>query len=334
MRNLYWFLLFMAGLAIYGLVNRWWDNFTTPEFETLLLQLPAEDIRQITVRGGEGEKYPLLLTHTEQGWVASRRNANLPARQETVDRLLQELQQLRSYRLMAGNAAARRTIGWSEDNVVQLDLRTADGEEETFFFHPLPRPDSNAMITALARIGQQPEVYGVGPLRYSSIPRQLSDLRDPLFLQVPDNRRLVRITDRGRDTSLHYVLQSAATPADSLLPPVADSILASYWKRLQRPRNGRRFVNDFDEIDNDRFLLRQLRFYLDDGDSLILSGFRDSLRPHPIIVHSSQFPWQWVAGDTLGQWRDLFVHFPLPHPDSVRSTRFRERPAPARPAGR
>ncbi len=303
--NRLYLILFIVLLALYGLIEYFMERQRSPELQVRLLKIDTADLSTVRLFA-PGETNFLLLTNTEKGWMASFQKTNLRARSRQVDRLLNAFDSLETRSIAGSGSRAKRRLGWDSDEEFLVELRHRNGDTEIFRLFQPPADSIPDTVSAYIQLQGQSEIYSLQDFYPRQLPIRLDDFRQRAFLRLAPEFNLVELSDERRDTLFRYEWTDVGWLYDStLVLPVDSTRFAAYLGQIAT-LDGRRFVDNVNEVDMRKRPSRRLLLRGRGRDSVRIELFRDTLLPQTLLLHSSQFPNTWVASDSSGLYKTIF----------------------------
>lgn len=306
--NRLYLTLFVLFLALYGLIEYFMQQQRSPDLQVELLQIDTADLSTIELFP-PNQPNSLLLTQTDRGWVLSSGKLNVPARAIQVEQLLMALDSLETSTIVGSGNTAKRRLEWTDEEDILIRLRHYSGATESFhLFQPAASDTATAdSLSAFIQLVGQGEVYGLTDFYPRQLPLSINAFRDRRIVRLDPDFSVAAILDQTQDTA--YTYRPGQWP-DS-------STWARYRTAIQRV-DGNEFADNLDELSLERKFQRRLLFRNNETDSLVITLYRDTLMPRPLILQSSQFPAHRVASDSTGVYQQFFGLFDslrqLPNP--------------------
>jgi len=299
---------FFLTMIILGAVLAWKTLVpkVLPEFEAVLFQIDTTELTSLSWQNTKGE---FILVREENKWLITHGTRTVEALPKTVSKLLQPLQKVQTYDMVAQQSSAWKNFGMDEAQATRVQLYQKGEMLEDFWLSPLTVKDSLHQLLTYVRLAGEDEVFEVSGELSRAFQLPFHRFRDPTVLRLDS---LIEITALeyflSPDSSLYFA-KADHWQHENYAPLLDSTIVKTFLKNLETVESTA-FADNFDDTRTTEFFHRAIALQLAHlPKSIRLECYRDSTWQQPFVIHSSQNPGNYFASDSSGLYQYFFGVF-------------------------
>lgn len=287
-------------LTIAALCILYWINTnyfqvseTAIPFFTTISDIDLSKVSKVDVLDREKEEQ-FSLIQMDGRWIIQKKHINFVASKTRADSIIYFLSQLAS-----DSIVSRKSSEWSRFGVdVQQGLEIHVAQEGAALDAFILGFEAGRIFL---RIPSFEEVFLLSPIQLNPSIFSFLSFRNQQLLSF-DPEDIIQVSLFKSDTMI-IEKDTIGWPA---LPDVEMNRLLPELSTIQSTN----FADDFDEMEGDR-AVHKIELLSQNGKTITLSCFTDSLSEYPYIFHSSTNPGNWFYSDSTKIFSDLVSIFEM-----------------------
>lgn len=291
-------LLALVIIGIYALNKGFF--FKNRGLNANLIQVDTTAVTAIIITPGNAAD-EISLYKEGTAWIASTQRLSIKPPANTVQQLLKSLVTLKTNQVLTNLNAVAEDLGLDETQATRVRVYGGTHLLEDFWVGNRVPSDTTAFYL---RFSGAKEVYIVHSKLHDLVGLSFASYRNRQIINIPLAADLQSFSYEISDST--YLFSKKAdkwTLADKLVDSIALQKLITSWSEV----SGTWFADDFDEVQDARFLYKTLIIKLKSkNDPIRISCYRDTTRTPPYVIHSSENKDSYFASDSLGIYKILF----------------------------
>ncbi len=291
-------LLALVIIGIYALNKGFF--FKNRGLNANLIQVDTAAVTAIMITPGNATD-EISLYREGSDWIVSTQRLSIKPPANTVQQLLKSLVTLKTNQVLTNLSEAEEAFGLDETQATRVRVYGGTHLLEDFWVGKKVPSDT---ATFYLRFSGAKEVYLVRSELHDLVGLSFDSYRNRQIINISVPADLQSFSYETLDSTYFFSKKDNKwTLAGNLIDSIALEKLITGWRAV----SGTWFADDFDEVQDARFLYKKLTINLKSKDDPIqISCYRDTTRTPPYVIHSSQNKDTYFASDSLGIYRVLF----------------------------
>ncbi len=294
--------VFAGLLVVFGL-SKVFSGKSGRSFDPDIIIVDSTKVSAVTLHPKADSLSEVKLINGESGWIVSKAGKSYPADGETMQQLFANLSKVTTSRIAAKSREKWAGFELEDTQASHVEVFGGSSKLADFFVGKFTVNQQARQITSYFRVAGDDAVYAVEGMAGMMLGQGMDAYRDKHVLNF----------DLHHIAELQYDGDQPATVTnngDSWLldgsEPLDSAKVRDFLMNLSR-MSGDEFAHDFDPVLLSGNLLKTLTL---SGPSLpapiVVKCWRDTTRPKPFVIQSSQFPLSYFASDSTRLFKRIF----------------------------